>query len=58
MGVGRKADPHIVFVGGAAGEAPSDAACGRASSPARVRAYKEWIKMGTPVPDSINHHAP
>ena len=24
---------------------PSDAAFGRASSPARVRAYKEWIKM-------------
>ena len=30
---------------------PSDAACGRASSPARVGAYKEWIKIGTPVTD-------
>ena len=28
-----------------AGTSPSDAACGRASSPARVRAYKEWIRM-------------
>ena len=35
-----------------AGKPPQTRPDGRASSPARVRAYKEWIKIGAPVPDS------
>ena len=37
---------------------PSDAAFGRASSPARVRAYKEWIRMLLLYLSLYNNHAP
>ena len=41
-----------------AGTSPSDAAFGRASSPARVGAYKEWIKMPLLYLSLYNNHAP
>ena len=37
---------------------PSDAAFGRASSPARVRAYNEWIKIGPLYLTLYNNYAP